>query len=212
MELIERNVACAICSNALYNVKIVVLFIVVLFIDTEIIFLLFLSVSSFEAGGAGTVFVRDTKKNKTKLIVNNNNVGAPKADDITNFLHDGGRTWITPESSVKAINFDQLDIRGKSQLAVLTNPPGSPIQWAIRTFTGDLSGILHIQAHQSLKMTSGGGSANGQKLPLGVNVYRQGDVQLPENLFIDGIKVIVAGSVSGAHNVTVGNQGKLVLR
>lgn len=145
-------------------------------------------------------------------MVNNNNVGAPKTDDITNIAHDGGRTWITPESSMKSIDFDQVDIRGKSQLAVLTDPPGASIQWAIRGFTGDLSGILHIQEKQSLKMTSSGGSANGEKLPLGVNVYRRGDVQLPENLFIDGIKVIVAGSVSGAHNVTIGNKGKLVLR
>lgn len=167
---------------------------------------------SFEAGGAGTIFLKDTQRNTTTLIVNNNNVGAPKTDDITNEVHDGGRTWITLESSIKAIDFDLLDIRGKAQLAVLTDPPSSAIHWGIRTFTGDLSGILHIQANQSLKMTSGGVLSNIQKLPLGVNVYSRGDVQLPENMYIDGIKVIVAGSVSGAQNVIVGNEGKLVLR
>lgn len=166
----------------------------------------------YESGGAGTIFLNDNQKNTTKLIVNNNNVGTPITDDITNITYDGGRTWLTPSRTSRTIQFDQVDIRGKAQLAVLSNPPGSSIQWAIKGFTGDLSGILHIQENQRLTMTSSGASAKGQRFPLGVNVYPRGDVKLPENLFIDGVKVIVAGSVSGAHNVTIGNEGKLVLR
>lgn len=86
------------------------------------------------------------------------------------------------------------------------------MQWAIKGFTGDLSGILHIQANQTLRMTSNVANSVDQKLPMGFNVYSKGDVQLPQSMFIDGIKVFVAGSISGAHNVTVGNKGKLVLR
>jgi hypothetical protein len=166
----------------------------------------------YEAGGAGTVFIKDSRKNKRNLIVNNNNVGAPLSDDITNIVNDGGRSWITPEIGTRVVEYDQVDLRGKAQLAVLTNPPGSALQGIIRGFTGDRSGILHIQGNQTLRMTSNSADAGDQKLPLGVNVYSKGDVQLPESMFIDGIKVIVAGSISGAHNVTVGNKGKLVLR
>ena len=69
-----------------------------------------------------------------------------------------------------------------------------------------------MQENQELKMTLSDNSGDQPELLWGVNVYPKGDLKLPQTLFIDGIKMIVAGSLTGAHNVTVGNKGKLILR
>lgn len=165
-----------------------------------------------EAGGAGTIYLYNKVKDYQQLIVDNNNVGSPLTDDIKDERYDGGRTWLTPETSTVAMTFDEVDIRGQSQLAVLTNPPESHIRWDIGGILGDRSGIVHVRPNQELKLTSDSQQLQQPELLWGVNVYPRGDLQLSQNLFVDGIKIIVAGSLSGAQNVTVGNKGKLILR
>ena len=165
-----------------------------------------------EAGGAGTIYLHHKVKDYQQLIVDNNNVGSPLTDDITDERYDGGRTWLTPEPSTVAVTFDEVDVRGQSQLAVLTNPPESHIRWDVRGILGDRSGIVHVRPNQELKLTSDSQQQQQPELLWGVNVYPRGDLQLSQNLFVDGIKMIVAGSLSGAQNVTVGNKGKLILR
>ena len=168
--------------------------------------------SSHEPGGAGTVYLHNNMKDFNELIVDNNNVGSPWADDITDVAYDGGRTWLTPEPNIDVMSFDRVDIRGLSQLAVLTTPAGAPVRWDVGGIVGDRSGILHVMAHQELMMTLSDSDGQQPELLWGVNVYPKGDLKLPDNLVIDGIKMIVAGSLSGARNVTVGNKGKLILR
>ena len=167
---------------------------------------------SKEAGGAGTVYLHNKFKDYKQLIVDNNNIGAPLTDDIINVNYDGGRTWLTPEPNTVAMTFDEVDIRGLSQLGVITSPPESPVRWDIGGIRGDRSGFLHVRANQELKMTLSDSQGQQPELLWGVNVYARGDLKLPHNLVIDGIKMIVAGSLSGAQNVTVGNKGKLTLR
>lgn len=161
-------------------------------------------------GGAGTIYTKDLSKNKTHLIVNNNNIGKPPSDDITDLKTDGGRTWITPKAGTSLISYSDVEIRGLSQLAVVTSPERSSIQWDVGGIKGDRSGILHVFENQRLQMNL---EENRQPdLLWGVNAYSRADVKLPQNLFIDGIKMIISGSVSGAHNVVVGNNGRLILR
>lgn len=167
---------------------------------------------SKEAGGAGTVYLHNKLKDYKQLIVDNNNIGAPLTDDIIDVNYDGGRTWLTPVPNTVAMTFDEVDIRGQSQLAMLTSPPESLVRWDIGGIRGDRSGILHVRANQELKMTLSDSQGQQPELLWGVNVYARGDLKLPHNLVVDGIKMIVAGSLSGAQNVTVGNKGKLILR
>lgn len=168
--------------------------------------------SSKEAGGAGTIYLHNKFLDFKQLIVDNNNIGSPLTDDITDVDYDGGRTWLTPEPNTTAMSFDEVDIRGQSQLAVLTTPPGSPVRWDIGGIRGDRSGILHVRANQELQMTLSDSQGQQPELLWGVNVYPRGDLKLPHNLVVDGIKMIVAGSLSGAQSVTVGNNGRLILR
>ena len=168
--------------------------------------------ASKEAGGAGTIFLYNKIKDYKQLIVDNNNIGSPLTDDITNVNYDGGRTWLTPEPNTIAMTFDEVDIRGQSQLALLTSPAESPLRWNVGGIRGDRSGILHVQANQELKMSLPDGREQQPDLLWGVNVYPRGDLTLPNKLVINGITMIVAGSLSGAQNVTVGNNGKLILR
>ena len=108
--------------------------------------------------------------------------------------------------------YPKVDIRGQAQLVVATTPPGSPIRWDVGGIRGDRSGILHVQENQALRMRLADSSGFQPELLWGVNVYPKGDLKLPAELFIDGIKTIVAGSLTGADNVTIGNKGKLILR
>lgn len=165
-----------------------------------------------EAGGAGTIYLNNKFKDYEQLIVDNKNIGAPLTDDIVDVDHDGGRTWLTPQPNTTVMSFDEVDIRGQSQLAVLTTPPGSPVRWDIRGIRGDRSGIVHVRANQELQMTLSDSQGQQPELLWGVNVYPRSDLKLPHKLVVDGIKMIVAGSLSGAQSVTVGNEGRLILR
>lgn len=168
--------------------------------------------TKYSSGGAGTVVLHNHREKTKTLLVNNNNIGTPNTDDIQDFRVDGGRTWLTPQVNTSVITFDVLDIRGKAHLAVQTTPTGSPLRWEIGGIQGDRSGILHVRANQKLKMTTSSSDGSQPELLWGVNVYSRGDLTMPENLVIDGIKIIEAGSLSGANNVTVGRGGKFVLR
>lgn len=162
------------------------------------------------AGGAGTIYKRNLVENKTHLIVNNNNIVKSLSDDISDMNKDGGRTWITPKPGTRLISYTDVEIHGHSHLGVLTNPSNSPIQWNIGGIIGDRTGMLHVFEKQTLHMTLKDGKQ--PDLLWGINTYSRADIKLPQNLFIDGIKMIVSGSVSGAYNVTVGNKGRLILR
>lgn len=166
----------------------------------------------YSSGGAGTIVLYNYQEKTKALLIDNNNIGTPTTDDIQETSVDGGRTWLTPEINTSVITFDVLNIRGKAQLAVQTTPAGSPLRWEIKGIQGDRSGILHVRANQKLKMTTSTSDGNQPGLMWGVNVYERGDLTMPENLVIDGIKVIESGSLSGANNVTVGNGGKFILR
>jgi len=165
-----------------------------------------------EAGGAGTIYLHTKFQNYEQLIVDNNNIGSPLTDDIVDIDHDGGRTWLTPDPNTTAMSFDEVDIRGQSQLAVITTPASSPVRWDIRGIRGDRSGIVHVRSNQELQMTLSDSLGQQPELLWGVNVYPRGDLKLPHKLVVDGIKMIVAGSLSGAQSVTVGNKGRLILR
>lgn len=162
-----------------------------------------------ECGGAGTLLLTDTSTNKTKLVLNNNNICKPREDDIQNYRTDSGRSWITPQPKTESITLDELEMRGSAHLAV-SSLPDKTLALNVGKTSGDRTGIFHVTEDQKLRFSFEG--KNDLELLWGVNVYAKGDLSMSTNLVVYGIKIIVAGSLSGAQNITVGDKGKLILR
>ena len=164
-----------------------------------------------ECGGAGTLLITDNSNNKTKLVLDNNNVCSPRDDDIQDFRTDGGRTWISEAPQTESITFGEVKMRGKAHLAV-SSQANKNFQIIVGKISGDRSGIFHVVQNQKLKLSFEGEGGKEPELLWGVNVYPKGDLSMSTNLVVYGIKIIVAGSLSGARNVTVGDNGRLILR
>jgi hypothetical protein len=167
--------------------------------------------SNLSPGGAGTVYLSSKDGAFKKLIVDNKNIGKPSSDTIEDIRRDGGRTWLTPSVGSHKVVLSHLDIRGLGHLASLTNISQGNLEWDIGTITGDKTGLLHILANQRLVITGKEGSKSAD-LPWGINVYPRGELTLSESFVVDGIKIIVAGRLNGARNLTVANGGKVILR
>ena len=168
--------------------------------------------SNLSPGGAGTVYLASKDGAFRKLTVDNQNIGKPSSDTIEDISRDGGRTWLTPPLGSHQVILSHLDIRGLGHLASLTNSTQGNLEWDIGTITGDKTGLLHILANQRLVITGKEGESESADLPWGINVYPQGELTLSESFVVDGIKIIVAGRLNGARNLTVANGGKVILR
>lgn len=168
--------------------------------------------SNLSPGGAGTVYIANKNGEFRKLIVDNQNIGKPSSDTITDIERDGSRTWLAPRLGSHRIVLSHLDIRGLGQLASLRNTTQGILEWDIDTVTGDKTGLLHIPDNQRLVITGTEGESKLADLPWGINVYPRGELMLSESFLVDGIKIIVAGRLKGARNLTVANGGKVILR
>ena len=168
--------------------------------------------SNFFPGGAGTVYLASVDGRLQKLIVDNQNTGKPSSDTITDIQRDGGRTWLTPPVGSNKVTLSHLEIRGLGQLASFWNITQGTLEWDIGTITGDKTGLLHILGYQKLVITGAEGESKSADLPWGINVYSRGELTLSESFVVDGIKIIVAGRLNGARNLTVANGGKVILR
>lgn len=164
-----------------------------------------------ECGGAGTLLLTDKSTNITKLVLNNNKVCRPREDDIHNYATDSGRTWITPQRQTESIMLGELEMLGNAQLAV-SSQQGKNFLLKVKKISGDRTGIFHVAESQTLQLSFDEKNRKELELLWGVNVYPKGDLSMTTNLVVNGIKIIVAGRLSGAHNVTVGDKGKLILR
>ena len=167
--------------------------------------------SNLSPGGAGTVYLASKDNTFRKLIVDNQNIGKPSSDTIENIQRDGGRTWLTPSSGSHRVILSHLDIRGLGQLASFRNSTQGILEWDIGTITGDKTGLLHILSNQRLVITGNEEKKKPPDLPWGINVYPRGELTLSESFVVDGIKIIVAGRLNGARNLTVANGGKVIL-
>lgn len=169
--------------------------------------------SKLSPGGAGTVYLASQDSKLRSLIIDNQNVGKPLSDTIHDIQRDGSRTWLAPPQGSDGILLSHLDISGSGQLASLRNSSQGKTEWDVGVITGDKTGLLHILANQRLVISgSEGNEANSADLPWGINIYPQGELTLSESFVVDGIKIIVAGRLNGARNLTVANGGKIILR
>lgn len=168
--------------------------------------------SNLSPGGAGTVYLSSNDDRFKKLTIDNQNIGKPSSDSIKDIQRDGGRTWLTPSEGSHQVILSHLEIRGLGQLASMRNSSEGDLEWDIGTITGDKTGLLHILSNQKLVITGEEKVSKSADLPWGINVYPRGELTLSESFVVDGIKIIVAGRLNGARNLTVANGGKVILR
>lgn len=164
--------------------------------------------SKIYPAGAGTVFLRDTGANKSKLLVDNRITKMATAADIAGMTR---MTWIFASSAVSSLSFDELEIRGGGKLAAKTETRDGKLTWNVGTVSGDRTGMLFILKYQEIDMTKG---SNGkqQELLWGLNVQEFGDLTLPRSLDINRIGIVVAGRIRGAENMTIGPEGTFTVK
>ena len=157
--------------------------------------------------GAGTVYLMDHGRGKSKLLVDNRLVGTTSAAERSEMKK---MSWIFAATGVSSLSFDELDIRGGGKLAAKTEVANSRLTWNVGTVSGDRTGMLFILKYQEIDMTKGNGKQ--QELLWGLSVQQFGDLVLPANLNIYKIGIVVSGRIRGAKNVTIGPEGTFTVK
>ncbi len=157
-------------------------------------------------GGPGTIYLENTAPGSQykKLIVNNN--GAPTATAaISNTATDSGIAYLT-DTGVGAYGFDEVSLAGNGHLAMVSVPTaGQPLNLTLQRFTGDRSGMLHVQSGQRADLSVVGAEMQGSQY-----VYLGGQLLLGEQVWLSGVSWTVRGIVSGVESLEL-RQGAQVL-
>ncbi|XP_076091252.1 uncharacterized protein LOC143063127 [Mytilus galloprovincialis] len=168
-------------------------------------------------GSPGTSFFHHKVYDHTTLLLNNLNRGpAGDTNTIEDYLHldsDQLKAWFLPEhgkhtfaGSNSKYHFDELQIYGKAQLAVLTDPVESEATIYFENMIGDRSGAIHVGKGQVMDLER-------QKidLPFSVHVYDGGYLGLAPDTFIHGVDIFLNGTLANVDNLTLHHEGKLWL-
>lgn len=101
-------------------------------------------------------------------------------------------------------HFDELQIYGQAQLAILTAPPGTPASLTFKNMIGDRSGSVHVGKAQTLDL-------NREKidLPFNVHVYNDGFLGLAPDTTIHGVTIHLNGTLGYVRNLTLHHGGVL---
>lgn len=114
------------------------------------------------------------------------------------------KIWTSGTDS--SYHFNELQIYGKAQLAVLTSPLNSAASLVFDNMIGDRSGALHIGNNQTMDLYR-------QKidLPFSVHVYNGGFLGLAPDTFIHNVEIFLNGTLANVDNLTIHRGGKLWL-
>ena len=111
--------------------------------------------------------------------------------------------FIGSDSSYK---FNELQIYGKAQLAVLTDPVESNATIYFDNMIGDRSGAIHLGNKQVMDL-----ERQSIDLPFSVHVYNGGYIGLAPDTFIHGVDIFLNGTLANIDNLTLYHNGKLWL-
>jgi hypothetical protein len=111
--------------------------------------------------------------------------------------------FIGSDSSYK---FNELQIYGKAQLAVLTDPVESNATIYFDNMIGDRSGAIHLGNKQVMDL-----ERQSIDLPFSVHVYNGGYLGLAPDTFIHGVDIFLNGTLANIDNLTLYHNGKLWL-
>lgn len=169
-------------------------------------------------GGAGTVFLYHLiHKHRTLLISNAGRKALPSAYRIISDYSRpdviSGKTWLLPSfgehsfSGDQNYDFEELQIYGGAQLAVLTEPQNRFAKIFFRNMIGDRSGTIHVGYNQTMDLIR-----PSIDLPFHVRVYRGGFLGLAPSTEVHGVEIHVDGVISHVKNITLHHGGLLSLR
>ena len=168
-------------------------------------------------GGAGTVFLYHLiHKHRTLLVSNAGRKAIPVAHRIISDYSKpeliSGKTWLLPSSGEhnfsgdQNYHFEELQIYGGAQLAILTEPHNRSASIFFRNMIGDRSGTIHVGYNQTLDLIR-----PSIDLPFNVRVYRGGFLGLAPSTEIHGVEIHVDGVISYIKNLTLHHGGLLSL-
>ena len=169
-------------------------------------------------GGAGTVFLYHLiHKHRTLLISNAGRKAIPSAHRIISDYSKPdlltGKTWLLPSSGEhnfsgdQNYHFEELQIYGGAQLAILTEPHNRSASIFFRNMIGDRSGTIHVGYNQTMDLVR-----PNIDLPFHVRVYRGGFLGLAPSTEVHGVELHVAGVISYVKNLTLHHGGLLSLK
>ena len=169
-------------------------------------------------GGAGTVFLYHLiHKHRTLLISNAGRKAIPAAHRIISDYSKPdlitGKTWLLPSSGQhnfsgdQNYHFEELQIYGGAQLAILTEPHNRSASIFFRNMIGDRSGTIHVGYNQTMDLVR-----PNIDLPFHVRVYRGGFLGLAPSTEVHGVEIHVAGVISYVKNLTLHHGGLLSLK
>ena len=168
-------------------------------------------------GGAGTVFLYHLiHRHRTLLVSNDGRKVIPVAHRIISDYSKPelitGKTWLLPNfgehkfSGDQNYHFEELQIYGGAQLAILTHPHNWSASIFFRNMIGDRSGTVHVGYNQTLDLIR-----PSIDLPFNVRVYRGGFLGLAPSTEVHGVEIHVDGVISYIKNLTLHHGGLLSL-
>ena len=178
--------------------------------------------SSHETGAAGTIVVTNTGSGATNLTVSNKG-RKPSSMRITDFAKlslDSARTWIplsavspkptytssiVGDTAVQYLiehSFNTLTLGGSSHIAFEANKHSYTstvvINRLLGTFEGKSYGYIHSAARQFIVIKS-----SDFYLPVNLQVYSSGAVQLPSKVMLHRNDLNLQGSLAGLKELTL---------
>ena len=102
--------------------------------------------------------------------------------------------------------FDELQLYGQAQLAVLTDPPNSPATMDFANMIGDRTGAIHVGQQQTMDLLR-----HTIDLPFSVHVYAEGHLGLAPTTIIHDVDIHMNGSLWNVDNLTLHHGGELWL-
>ena len=156
-------------------------------------------------------------KHRTLLISNAGRTDLPVREHTINDYEEpaliSSRTWLLPSSGEhnfsgdQNYNFEELQIYGGAQLAILTEPRNRSASIFFRNMIGDRTGMIHVGCNQTMNLTR-----PTIDLPFSVRVYRGGFLGVAPATEVHGVEIHVHGVISNIQNLTLHHGGLLSLK
>ena len=178
--------------------------------------------STHETGAAGTVVKFNSKTGETNLTVTNKGrkPASARISDMTRLSIDAARTWVplneagNKESYSSVIigatsvvyrleyRFNVLTLGGSAHLAFeksrLAHTSVITAQQFIGTYEGKSFGYIHAASRQLIVIAN-----SDFYVPVNLQIYRDGAVQLPTKVMLHGNNLNLEGSLCGIRDLSI---------
>ena len=111
-----------------------------------------------------------------------------------------------PQIANYTYTFDELQIYGNAQLAVLTEPVSQGATLHFRHMIGDRTGTIHIGQNQIMDL-----ARKEIDLPFNVHVYTDGYLGLAPITYIHDVNIFLSGTLAHLQTLTIHHNGHLWL-